>query len=132
MRLDRHQVRALGAIVSGAMAVIYFLIGLGVLGIGGSRSGESVDLAMFGFAAGSAFLILALLLRLTDRRWLWVSALVAQVWVFLLYFAVSGTREPPFEVWGIVLRALHVPLMLALGHLAWRGPGARGPEIRHA
>ena len=103
----------------------FLLIGLGVLGIGGSSTGESADLAMFGFSAGAAFLVLALLLLITDHRWLWVLALVAQAWVFLVYFAVSGTREPPFEVWGILLRLLHVPLMLVLAYLAWRAPTRR-------
>jgi len=111
------------------MAAIYFLIGLGVLGIGGSRSGESVDLALFGFGAGTAFLLLALLLLLTDRRWLWALALIAQAWVFLVYFGVSGTREPPFEAWGILLRILHVPLMLALAYLAWRPPTRRTATV---
>lgn len=132
MRLDRHRIRSLGAVVSGAMAAIYFGIGLGVLGIGGSTSGESVDLAAFGFGAGSAFLVLALLLLRTDHRWLWVLALVAQAWVFVVYFAVSGTREPPFEVWGILLRALHVPLMLVLAYLAWRAPTRHGVEAQPA
>jgi hypothetical protein len=132
MRLDRHRIRLIGAVVAGAMAAIYCLIGLGVLGIGGTSSGESVDLAVFGLGAGSAFLVLALLFLLTDRRWVWAVALVAQVWVFLVYFAVSGTREPPFELWGIVLRILHVPLMLALAYLALRSPEKRTIEARPA
>lgn len=125
MRLDRHRIRSFGAIVSGVIAAIYFLIGLGVLGIGGSSTGETVDVAMFGFSAGSAFLILALLLARTDRRWLWAVALLAQVWVFLVYVGVSGTREPAFEQWGILLRILQLPLMLALAYLVWRPSAGR-------
>lgn len=124
MPLDRRQVRSIGALAAGAMAVLYVLIGLGVLGIGASTSGESVDVAMFGFSAGAAFLILALLLLWTDRRWLWALAAAAQVWVFLVYFMVSGTREPSFEVWGILLRIIQVPLFLALVSLAWKAPTA--------
>lgn len=122
MRVDRHRMRSIGAAISGVMAAIYMLIGLGVLGIGASRSGESVDLAVFGFGAGSAFLVLALLLLLTDRRWLWVLAALAQTWVAVVYVMVSGTREPPFEVWGIVLRILQVPLLMITVYLAWRSP----------
>jgi hypothetical protein len=132
MGIDRHRVRSIGAVASGAMAAIYLLIGAGVLGIGGSKEGESVDLAVFGFGAGSAFLILALLLLLTDRRWVWIVALIAQIWVFAIYFLVSGTREPPFEVWGIALRVLHVPLLLALAYLSWRSPPTTRVTGSHA
>ena len=126
MRIDRRQIRSLGALASGTMALIYYLIGLGVLGIGGTSSGESVDLWLFGFSAGSGFLIMSLLLMRTDRRWVWIVAAMVQAWVFLMYFLVSGTREPPFEVWGIALRILQVPLLLILVYLAWTPAATRG------
>lgn len=125
MRFDRERPRAIGATASALMAVIYYLIGLGVLRIGGSSTGDPVDLVMFGASAGTGFLVLAVLLLRTDRRWVWMLAAVAQVWVFLVYFLVSGSREPPFEAWGIVLRLLQVPLFVVTVLLAWR-PAARG------
>ena len=132
MRLDRRRVRSLGALISGTMALIYVLIGLGVLGIGGTSSGESVDLAVFGFSAGTAFLLMSLLLLRTDRRWVWILATVVLAWVFLLYFLVSGTREPPFEVWGLVLRSLQVPLLGIVAYLAWRPPTTTRVTGSHA
>jgi hypothetical protein len=102
------------------MALIYYLIGLGVLSIGRTTTGESADPAGFGFGAGTAFLILTLLLLLTDRRWLWTLAAVVQVLAFIMYFAVSGVREPAFEMWGILLRMLQVVLLGTLIYLAWR------------
>jgi len=128
MRLERRQVRYLGALASSAMAAIYFLIGLRVLDIGASTSGETVDIALFGFAAGLAFLFLAVLLASTDRRWIWILAAIAQVWVYLIYFSVSGGREPPFEVWGVVLRLIQLPLLVVLGYLSWKAP----PSVRRA
>lgn len=125
MRFDRERPKAIGATASALMAVIYYLIGLGVLRIGGSSTGDPVDLVMFGASAGTGFLVLAVLLLRTDRRWVWMLAAVAQVWVFLVYFLVSGSREPPFEAWGIVLRLLQVPLFVVTVLLAWR-PAARG------
>lgn len=125
MRFDRERPKAIGATASALMAVIYYLIGLGVLSIGGSSTGDPVDLVMFGASAGTGFLVLAVLLLRTDRRWVWMLAAVAQVWVFLVYFLVSGSREPPFEAWGIVLRLLQVPLFVVTVLLAWR-PAARG------
>jgi hypothetical protein len=124
MDLERRHVRYLGALAASAMAAIYFLIGLRVLDIGSSTSGEMVDIAMFGFSAGLAFLFLAVLLAFTDRRWIWILAAIAQVWVYLIYFSVSGGREPPFEVWGIALRIIQLPLLVVLGYLSWKGPQA--------
>jgi len=122
MHIERRTVRLTAATASAAMALIYFLIGLGVLSIGGSASGETVDLTMFGYSAGLAFLILAALLFLTDRRWLWVVAAIFQVWVYVIYFAVAAGREPPFEVWGITLRVIQVVLLAGLLYLSWKAP----------
>lgn len=82
------------------MAVVYCLIGSGVLDIGAARRASRSTWRPSGSAQGRASLILILLFQLTDRRWVWVLALIAQVWVFLVCLAVSGTREPPFEPWG--------------------------------
>jgi peptidoglycan/LPS O-acetylase OafA/YrhL len=122
MHLTRGQVRHLGALASAAMAAIYFLIGLRVLDIGGSTSGETVDLALFGFSAGTAFLLLAVSLLSTDRRWMWVLAAMLQLWVYVIYLSVSGTREPPFEMWGITLRIIQLPLLVVLVYLSWKAP----------
>lgn len=66
--LTRRQIRYVGASASSAMAVVYLPIGLGILDIGASRSGDVDDLALFGFSAGAAYQVLALLLTFTDRR----------------------------------------------------------------
>ena len=122
MHLERRQVRFVAALASATMAVIYFLIGLGVLGIGGSTSGEMVDLTVFGFSAGTAFLLLAALLVLTDRRWLWGLAAFFQVWVYVVYFGVAPGREPPFEIWGLTLRIIQLVLLAGLVYLAVKAP----------
>jgi hypothetical protein len=101
------------------MAAIYALIGLGVLDIGASTSGETVDLAVFGFSAGMAYLVLAVLLVFTDRRWLWLLAVLAMLWVYVIYVSTSGVREPAFEIWGIALRLIQLPLLAVLVYLAW-------------
>jgi len=129
MHIARRTVRLTAAIASAAMATIYFLIGLGVLNIGGSKSGETVDLAVFGFSAGAAFLILAGLLAFTDRRWIWVLAAIFQAFVYLVYFGVAAGREPPFEVWGITLRVIQVVVLGGLIYLAWNAPEHEMKEV---
>jgi hypothetical protein len=122
MFLTRRRVRQVGALASSAMAAIYLLIGLGILDIGGSTSGETVDLALFGFSAGIGYLVLALLLTLTDRRWLWILSALLMLWVYVIYVSTSGAREPSFEVWGIALRIIQLPLLAALVYLSWNSP----------
>jgi 4-amino-4-deoxy-L-arabinose transferase-like glycosyltransferase len=129
MQIERRTVRLTAAAASAAMALIYFLIGLGVLSIGGSTSGETVDLAMFGYSAGTAFLILAALLFRTDRRWLWVLAALFQVWVYVIYFAVAPGRQPPFEIWGATLRVIQLVLFAGLLYLSWNAPEHKAKEV---
>lgn len=129
MHIARRTVRLTAAIASAAMALIYFLIGLGVLSIGTSTSGEMVDLTLFGFSAGTAFLILAGLLAFTDRRWIWLIAAIFQAFVYLVYFGVAAGREPPFEVWGITLRVIQVVVFGGLIYLTLNAPEHEMKEV---
>jgi hypothetical protein len=125
MSLDRRTVRHLAAALSAAMAGIYFLIGLGVLDVGGGSGDDAGFLIVFGAMAGSAFALGTVLLLATDRRWLWILGAVFQVFVFWAYVDVARQRTPPFETWGITLRIIQVPLLLALAYLALRVPDVR-------
>ena len=128
MGLTRRHVRYLAAASAATMAAIYFLIGLGVLDIGGSSTGEQVDLGMFGASAGSAFLMIAVLALATDRRWIWAVAAIFQVFVFATYVGTSAIREPPFELWGLTLRLLQLALFGALVYLSVKAPSASPAE----
>lgn len=121
MQIHRRTVRYVAATVSAAMAFIYFLIGLGVADVGGG-AGDRTFMLVFGGAARGAFLLGAVLLALFDRRWMWIAGAIFQVFVYWAYFDVSRTRDPAFEAWGITLRIIQVPLLLALTYLALRPP----------
>jgi hypothetical protein len=118
MGLSRQGVRYVGAAAAALMAGIYFLIGVGVLDVGGTTSGETPDQLGFGLSAGLAFLVTAALLLLTDRRWIWTVVAVFQVLVLVTYIGASAIRVPPFETWGITLRVIQLPLLLAVAWLA--------------
>jgi hypothetical protein len=125
MRITRTSVRYAAAALAATMAGIYYLIALGVLEVvDTSAAGAGTDMFAFGMMAGSGFLLGAILLAFFDRRILWILGAVLQVLVFSMYLAVSSTREPAFELWGIALRVLQVPLFAALVYLAWRAPEA--------
>ncbi len=120
MGMSRQTIRYGAAAVAAIMAAIYFLIGLGVLDVGGTDS-DRAFLWVFGALAGGAFLLGAALLLAVDRRWVWVAGLIFQVFVYWAYVDVSKTRTPPYETWGITLRVIQLPLLVALGYLAVRG-----------
>lgn len=119
MRPSRSTARRVGAGLASAMAIIYFGIGLGVLDIGANEETRGF-LIVFGALAGGAFLMGAILLTAVDRRWLWVLGTMFQIFVIWAYIDVSKTRTPPFEMWGILLRIIQVPLLAVLGYLALR------------
>lgn len=119
MHLSRHSVRMIGAACAAVMAAIYYLIGLGLLDVGAATDGSDAgSMLTFGGLAGSAFLLGAILLALFDRRWIWWLGLIFQLFVYFAYVQVAGIRNPPFEVWGIALRVIELPLTIILAYLA--------------
>lgn len=126
----RRTVRYAAATLAGAMASIYFLIGVGVLIVVTPVEGDASMLA-FGASAGAAFLLGALLLIAVDRRVLWVLGAVLQVLVVWAYIAVAPDRTPAFETWGITLRVIQLPLFAALVYLAVRPATGSGGRLRH-
>jgi hypothetical protein len=114
------------------MAAVYVLIGLGVLRVVDEQAGAT-SMLEFGLSAGALFLTGAVLLAWVDNRALWIVGAVLQVFVALMYIAVSGMRTPPFEVWGIGLRLLQVPLFVALVYLSLMpADPSRSRRARHA
>lgn len=125
LRSHRRTIRLAAAGIATAMALIYFGIGTGVLQVGSAQGADDGFLLIFGASAGGAFLLGAVLLSSLDRRWLWVLGALFQVFVVFGYLAASTTRVPTFEVWGITLRVLQLPLLAALIHLAVTPPEER-------
>ena len=66
MGMTRREIRYGAAAVAAIMAAIYFLIGLGVLNVGGTDV-DRAFLWVFGALAGGAFLLGAILLPYIDR-----------------------------------------------------------------
>jgi hypothetical protein len=47
-----------------------------------------------------------------------------------MYFAVAELRSPPFELWGLLTKALQVVLLAAVVYLAIRCAGQRAASTR--
>lgn len=105
-------------------AALYFLIGLGVLWVGDAQGGDAPDLFAFGAVTGTTFAVTTLLLLRFKSRLLWILVAAVQVIVIAGYFALSNVRTPPFEVWGLLVKACQVVVLLAAGYLALRATKA--------
>lgn len=118
---SRRLVRYAAAAIALGVAAIYFAIGLGVVTV---VNETPKDMSMFGFGvpAGSAFVIGAVLLIAFDHRSLWFLGALLQVGTIVMYFVVSTQREPPFEIWGILIKIGQALLLVALVYLVVRVP----------
>jgi hypothetical protein len=110
----RRRVRYFAAAMAACASLIYFLIGLRVVSVIQNPE-EQVG---FGLAAGAGFAIAALLTLSVDQRSLWVAGAVLQALIIFMYFTLAAERIPEFELWGILLRIVEVPLLVAVTYLA--------------
>ena len=117
--VQRRRVRYFAAAMAACASLIYFLIGLRMVSVIQNPE-EQVG---FGFAAGAGFAVAALLIMSVDQRALWVAGAVLQALIILMYFTLAAERIPEFEVWGILLRVVQVPLLVAVTYLAIRPRG---------
>ncbi len=113
-------VRYLAAVAAAMAAVLYFLIGLGVLWVGDTTDGSAQDLFAFGAITGVTFAVTALLLARFQSRVLWMAVGVLQMIVIVGYVALSGIRTPPFEPWGLLVKACQVVVLAAVAYLVLR------------
>jgi hypothetical protein len=120
-----RRIELFAAGVAAATAIIYFLIGFEVLAIGQPADGSAPDILVFGLLSGAAFLLVAGLLLAVRRRWAWIAIAVFDALTIVAYFAVAEVRDPPFETWGLLIKALQVVLMAAVVYLIVR---ARSPD----
>jgi hypothetical protein len=100
------------------IAAVYLMIGLRVVTV----IQPSDDQPAFGFIAAAAFVGFAVLLLAVRRRIVWIALAAVQVLVAFTYFDLAAERVPAFEPWGIALRILQIPVLVALGYLIIRAP----------
>ncbi len=120
--ISRRSFRNFAAAVSAVTALLYALIGVGMLTVVQPGTSDEGDMLAFGLPAAGAFLVGALLLVLFDNRPLWLLGAILQVIVLVGYVAMAGIRTPQFEVWGILIKATQLVLLCALAFLVLRAP----------
>lgn len=120
--MSNNKVRYFAAAMAAVTAVFYFLIAAHVLPV---VDVMDKGITNFGLAAGVGFAVAALLLLVIRRRWLWIGGVLLQTMVIAIYFAVGADRTPNYEVWGPVMRAPQVLIILSLAYLSVAGLPAR-------
>jgi hypothetical protein len=104
----------IASVVSASMAVIYLLIGLRVIEV----IEPADDQPGFGLVAAAFFAGMAILIASIRRPIVWMVAMTMHLFVAFVYFDLAVDRVPQYETWGLALRALQIPAILALGWLA--------------
>lgn len=120
---SRTAVRYALAAVTALLGVAYALIALKVVHVADVTVGETVPYVMMG-AAAAAFFLGSVLLVLSDRRIVYLLGAAVQVVVLAGYFAVSPSRDPHFEAWGLTMKVVQVVVLGVLLYLALKAPAA--------
>lgn len=121
-----------GAIVAAAAAaLLYLFIALGILSAGESVEGGTTDLFAFGALLATTFVVVAAALWRFESRAVWGVIALVQIVVLVGYVAVSGVREPAFEVWGLLIKACQATVLVAVAYLVLRGSQRGVPASQH-
>jgi hypothetical protein len=119
-QIPTTRLRSIGAGAAVLAAVVYLFIGLGVLSIGTAASGEAPDLVSFGLTMAVVFVVVAAVLLRFRSRTVTFAVAGVQVLVIVGYFAMSSIRNPPVELWGLLIKGLQVVVLVAAALLLAR------------
>jgi hypothetical protein len=122
--------RRIAALAAAGAAALYLLIGLGVVRIGESAAGGTPDLLGFGATLGALYLATAILLMRSSSPVVWAAIALFQVVVIVGYFAFSSLREPPIEMWGLLIKACQAGVLAVAGYVVLGQLGSRAGHAR--
>jgi hypothetical protein len=122
-----HAIRLATAGLAALSAVIYLLIGLGVVEVVVLGPGDP-NPSWLGVPASATFAFGALVMLRSERLTLWALGAVVQVVAISAYFGVAGDRTPPYEAWGILLVIAQLLILGALVVLLARYPSPPRPN----
>lgn len=126
--MNARWTRRVAAGAAAGAAVLYVLIGFGVLFIGESTTGAT-DLLGFGLTLGGLYAIAALLVLEIRNRWFLAALVLLNLATLIGYVALAGVRVPPFELWGLAIKVLQVVMLVAVARLLFLHP--EEPHLDH-
>lgn len=124
--------RLVAAIASLGAGAIYLLIGTGVMSVGRSTQEEATtDLFAFGAFMAIVSLAVAIAVWLVPwSRFALIGVAIVELVALIGYVAAAGLREPPFDLWGVLIKVFQATVLVATVYLfaerdRWTQP-ARG------
>lgn len=132
-RPDPSRIARIVAIIASCVAgAAYLLIGFGVLFVGESTQEGTNDLSSFGAMMAALSVVGAVVVWRFHGRLAWATVAVFQVIPLVGYVAFAGLREPPFELWGLLIKVAQAVVLAAMAYLLVRGgehAPARNPGL---
>jgi hypothetical protein len=115
--------RNVAVVLCAACGLVYFAIGLGLIY---EQRPDGMRLWVFGFSTALVFAIGTVMLLARPGRVVWIVGAIFMVLAIVAYVAVSPSRDPHFEIWGISLKIAQAVILAALlGLLIHDGRGMR-------
>ena len=111
--VTRPSVTTAAVLASLAAGLVYLLIGLGLVSVGTSTQDATTDLFAFGVSMAVASVAIAALLWFVPRRGVLFGVVAFQLLVLIGYVLAAGVREPPFELWGLLVKACQAVGLIA-------------------
>ena len=122
LRSERSIAVWLAAGSSALMSFVYLLIGLRVIEV----IDPTEDQPAFGFAAAAFFALLTAVILAVRRPIVWLVAIAVHLFVAFVYVDLATERVPQYETWGVALRVLQLPAVVALAWLLARRSASKG------
>jgi hypothetical protein len=122
--------RLAAVLASIAAGITYLFIGLGFVSVGQSTQTATTDLFAFGLLmAGFSWVVAVLLWAFASSRPVLVGVAIVQLIALVGYVAAWSLRDPPFELWGIVIKVCQaIVLVGVIALLARRRAASRLPK----
>jgi hypothetical protein len=100
----------LASLVAG---LVYLFIGLGLVSVGASTQQATTDLFGFGVVMAVASVAIAALVWFVPQRRILLGVVGFQLLLLVGYVLAAGLREPPFELWGLLIKACQAVVLVA-------------------
>jgi hypothetical protein len=110
--------RIVAALASLGAGAIYLLIGTNVVSVGRSTQEATTDLLAFGALMAIVSLAVAIALWLVPwSRFALIGVAIVELVALIGYVAAAGVREPPFDLWGVLIKVLQATVLVATVYL---------------
>jgi len=110
--------RIVAALASLGAGAIYLLIGTNVVSVGRSTQEATTDLFAFGALMAIVSLVVAIALWLVPwSRFALIGVAIVELVALIGYVAAAGVREPPFDLWGVLIKVLQATVLVATVYL---------------